>query len=87
MIFLGVIACKGMFGDTQCSGWSPMWSLNNSDPGHGNGVAVSDPNTMEMKVSVSPMGAGMLWGPQGMQLGKGASGAYFWGDFFGGWEG
>lgn len=48
-----------------------MCSPNVSDPGHGNGVSVSDPNTREIKVLASPMGATMLRGPQGMHLGNG----------------
>lgn len=71
MLWLGDTVCEGTFEDMQRDGQGPVCSLSISDPGHGNGVAVSDPDTIEMEVLVAPMGAGMLWGPQGMHLGKG----------------
>lgn len=83
MLWLGDTACKGMLVDMQRDGQGPVCSLTVSGPGHGNVLAVSDPNTKEMKVSGAPMGANMCPGPQGTHLGKGNLWSLFLGCFLG----
>lgn len=54
----------------QQDGWGPPCSPSVSDLGHGNGVAVSDVDTMEIEVLGAPVGAGMVQTP-GDAPGKG----------------
>ena len=83
MVWLGDTAHEGTFGNMPCDGQGPTRSPSISDLGHGNGAAVFDPSTVEMKVLGAPMGAGMLWGPEGMHLGKGSLWGLFLGSFWG----